>query len=337
MEVEVAPPGRTGKRVVLVTDIDVLAVAPDPVLGDQTVFFDCKTKANESGANRSLWLRGLMTHFNVEQAFCVLKKSNIESDHRQVAQDLGIVLIPEDEFETFAKVSAGKELVTDAAVACIDVWESIADLKTRFNAMAPLISYRSGQFWRSRSTHAGCRKVVANVLECRAEFDPSHPEHEALFGDLASLFALSLSSLVVSIFRIMLLPASGTDFEDVLRMKLYGGREEYEQLNRFFRLLKKVNQDSIFNEDLAPPEWSRFIKLVRQLLDDPNACIRSALILKECAFSLLTGKDNYLSTIARGDGQAVRFAILIVDYFARATRVPPEFGERFQKRLLAFA
>ncbi|AXK72200.1 hypothetical protein DWG18_07825 [Lysobacter sp. TY2-98] len=337
MEVEVAPPARVGQRVSLVTDIDVIAVVPDPVLGTQSILFDCKTKAAESGANRSLWLGGLMRHFGAEQAFCVLKKASIESDHRQVAQELGVVLIPEDEFETFAKVSSGKDLTREAAVASIDAWERIAGLKARFPALGPLLTYRAGEFWRMRSSHSGCRRVVANVLETRAEFDPAHVEHEVLFGDLASMFGLSLTALVSSIFRIMLLPASGADFEEAVRMKLYGGREAYEQQNRLFKLVKQSRHGDDFDDDLAPPEWPRFTKLLRQLLDDPNAVMRASLILKECAYGLIAGDRAYLSALAKSDGQAVRFAILMADYFSRATRVPPEFGVRIESRLLALA
>jgi len=337
MEVEVAPPARVAQRVSLVTDIDVLAVVPDPVLGTQSVLFDCKTKAAESGANRSLWLAGLMRHFGAEQAFCVLKKANIDSDHRQVAQELGVLLIPEDEFETFAKVSAASELTKNAAIASIDAWEKVADLKKRFPALGPLLGYRAGEFWRMRASHTGCRKVVANVLEARAEFDPVHVEHEVLFGDLVSMFGLSLATLVTSIFRIMLLPASGVDFEQAVRMKLYGGREAYEQQNRLFKLLKQSRHGDDFDDDLAPPEWSRFVKLLRQLLDDPNAVVRASLIIKESAFGLIAGDGEYLSVLAKNDGQAARFAILIADYFSRATRLPPEFGVRIEQRLLALA
>ncbi|WP_157681025.1 hypothetical protein BGP89_14215 [Luteimonas sp. JM171] len=337
MEVEVAPPSRVGRRVSLVTDIDVLAIVPDPVLGEHSVLFDCKTKAAESGANRSLWLKGLMAHFGADQAFCVLKKSGIEPDHRYVAQDLGVVLIPESEFESFARVSAGSELTTDAAVSSIDVWEEVAGLRRKFPALGPLLDYRAGEFWRARSTHAGCRKVVANTLEHRAEFDPSHPQHEVLFGDLASLFALTVSSLVASIFRTMLLPNSAAEFGDAVKMKIYGGREEYEQQNKLFKLLKQSRHGAKYEDDLAPPEWTRFTKLLRQLLDDPNAALRAALILKECAFSLLVPSSNYLQDISRADPQAVRFGILMADYFSRATRVPPEFGKRLESRLLALA
>ncbi|MGJ7903300.1 hypothetical protein [Lysobacter sp. 1R34A] len=337
MEVEVAPPARMGRRVSLVTDIDVLAIAPDPVMGSDTVLFDCKTKAGESGANRSLWLKGLMGYFEAKQAFCVLKKANIESDHRQLAQELGVLLIPEDEFELFGRVSAGRDLVTDAAVASVDAWDKIAELRRRFPAISPLLQYRQSEFWRNRASHAGCRKIVAHVLEYRSEFDPAHIEYEALFGDFTSLFGLEMASLVNSVFRLMLLPSSAIDFEDAVRMKLYGGRDEYEQQNKLFKLLKQARHGSDADEDLAPPEWPRLIKLLRQLLDDPNACFRSALILKECAFSSLTHSDVFLRSLSKDDAQAVRFAILIVSYFARATRVPPEFGDRLETKLLKFA
>lgn len=337
MEVEVAPPSRVGRRISLVTDIDVLAIAPDPVMGSQSVLFDCKTKAAESGANRSLWLNGLMAHFGAQQAFCVLKKSGIEPDHRYVAQQLGVVLIPESEFLSFARISAGAELLEDAAVSSVDVWDEISGMKRRFPALGPIIDYRAGEFWRNQSTHAGCRKIVANVLEHRAEFDPAHLQHEVLFGDLASLFGLAISSLASSVFRTMLLPSSAFEFEDAVRMKIYGGRDEYEQQNRLFKLLKQARHGLDFNDDLAPPEWPRFTKLLRQLLDDPNAALRAALILKECAFSLLAPSSLYLKRITERDRQAVRFGILMVDYFAKATRVPPEFGQRLESRLLMYA
>lgn len=337
LEVEVSPPSRVARKVSLLTDIDVLSVAPDPVLGNQTVLFDCKTKAGESGINRSLWLKGLMAHFNAEHGFCVLKKASIDSDHREVAKNLGVVLIPEDEFELFGKVSAGQELVADAAIADLSVWESVAALKARFPKIEPLLSYRSGDFWRSRADHSGCRKAVANVLEYRAEFDPAHIDHQVLFGDLVSLFALSLSSLVVDIFKIMLLPASSADFEDAIKMKLYGGRDSYDQQNKLFRLIKEARHGGVPIDDLSPPEWGRFVKLIRQLLDDPNAVVRAALILKEVAFSMATKKVSFLNVLALNDRQAVRFAILINDYFSRATKVPPEFKDAVEKPLLVVA
>ncbi|XQA71117.1 hypothetical protein ACM9XB_06385 [Xanthomonas sacchari] len=336
MEVEVSPPSRMGRRVSLVTDIDVLAVAPDPVMGEQVVLFDCKTRAAESGANRSLWLKGLMGSFRAQQSFCVLKKASIEPDHRQLAQDLGVLLIPEDEFEAFAVISAGRELARTASIASLDAWDRIAQMRRRFPAFLPLLNYRQGDYWRSRVGHAGCRKVVANVMEFRSEFDPAHIEHEVLLGDLVSFFALEVARLVDSIFRLMLLPSSANDFEDALRMKLYGGRDEYDQQNRLYKLLKQARHGD-HDDDLAPPEWPRLAKLIRQLLDDPNACFRSALLLKEAAFSLLTESDAYLAELAKGDGQAVRFSVLIANYFCRATRVPPEFNDRLQQRLLKFA
>lgn len=337
MEVEVAPPARVARRVALVTDIDCLAIAPGPVLGGQTILFDCKTKVTESGANRALWLRGLMSHVNAEHAFCVLKKSSINADHRQVAQSLGVVLIPEDEFVIFARVTAGKDLETRAAVSSMEAWSRFADLRIRFPRLNPLLDYRAGEFWRTRSFHAACRKVVANVLEYKTEFDPAHIEHEALFGDLLSMFTLAMSSLVDSVFRLMLLPVSASDFDDVVRMKLYGGRDEYEQQNKLFKLLKQARHGVEVSEDLAPPEWPRFVKLLRQLLDDPNACYRSALIIKECSFALLTGTESYLRELTQHDKQATRFAVLLSDYFSKATKVPPEFGQRLEQRLLALA
>ncbi|QBG94298.1 hypothetical protein [Xanthomonas oryzae] len=337
MEVEVAPPARVGRRAALVTDIDVLAIISDPVIGSQTVLFDCKTKASESGANRSLWLSGLLKHFSAEQAFCVLKKSSIDFDHRQFAQDLGVILIPEDEFENFSKVSCGRDLVEGAAVASLDAWDRINNIKSRFPAFSKLMEYRAGEFWRSRSKHSGCRKLLANVLQSRAEFDPDHVEHQALFGDFCSLFALAMASLASSIFKIMLLPDSVSDFEEAVRMKLYGGREEYEQQNNLFKLLKQARHGAELDQDLAPPDWARFLKLLRQLLDDPMATQRAALILKECGFSLLAPSGSFLKDITKSDRQAVRFAILIADYFSRATKVPPEFSQRLEAQLMGFA
>jgi len=282
-----------------------------------------------------LWLRGLLDSFDGEQAFCVLKKSSIDSDHRKFAQDLGVILIPDDEFDVFARVSAGRSLDEGAAVTSLAAWDRLAEVKAKFPALVEIFNYRNGPFWRGRRSHAACRKLVAHALERKAEFDPSHVEHEALLGDLASLFALALSDLVASIFGIMLLPASGGDFDEAVRLKLYGGRDEYEQQNRLFRLLKEARHGSV-SDDLVPPEWHRFLKMFRQLLDEPNAVARSALLLKEAAFSLLV-EDNRMPELALKDPQAVRFAVLIADYFYKAIRLPPEFLQRVEARLLPLA
>lgn len=337
MEVDVHPPHAVGKKAVLMTDLDVLASIPDDFSGFRQVVIDCKTHSKESPVNRSFWLRGVLDRMNADYGICILKKTSIEADHKLVATRLGVVLLAEDEFDIYASAMSPLYLSTSAHTANIDAWEQFIAIKDKYPVLDSTI-----QFWRSRywmQTEAGetCRKTVASLHEIRAELDPAKPEHLALVADIAALFGRTTALLAAYLFRAYLHPKNQHDLEEAVKVLLYGGRDAYEHRNQLYRLLKEKSGTETGNEDLALPEWGRFVQLIRQLLDAPAEASRAPLILREIGFARLLGSGDlgFAKTLCKESPQAGRFAVLILSYLLKSAKLPADFATQLETTLLS--
>ena len=116
---------------------------------------------------------------------------------------------------------------------------------------------------------------------------------------------------------------------------LYGGQEAYQHRNELFKLVKSRNGE-IAVPDLSLPEWDRFLRLVRQLLDHPLEVQRTPLILREVGFSILVEDKTFAfaKTLCQETPQGARFALLIPGYLARAAGLPPEFASIADQALI---
>ena len=91
------------------------------------------------------------------------------------------------------------------------------------------------------------------------------------------------------IFKAYLHPKNQVDLDEAVKMIIYGGRESYAHRNSLYKRLKQQNGAHAAIEELSLPEWERFIKLIRQLLDAPVDVARVPLILREVGFSQISG------------------------------------------------
>ena len=125
--------------------------------------------------------------------------------------------------------------------------------------------------------------------------------------------------------------------EEAVKVLLYGGRDAYEYRNQLYRLLKEKAGTEAGSEDLALPEWGRFVQLLRQLLDAPTEASRAPLILREIGFARLLGSDNFsfAKTLCKESPQAGRFAVLILSYLQKAAKLPADFSTHLEKTLLS--
>ncbi len=337
MEVDVHPPHAVGKRAVLMTDLDLLASIPDDFSGFRQVVIDCKTLSRESPVNRSLWLRGLLDRMNADYGVCILKKSSIEADHKLVATRLGVVLLAEDEFDIYASAMSPLYSSTTAHTANIDAWEHFFAIKDKYPALGSAIQFGRSSYWMQNEAGETCRKTVASLYEIRAELDPDKPEHLALVADIAALFGRTTALLAAYLFRAYLHPRNQHELEEAVKVLLYGGRDAYEYRNQLYRLLKEKAGTEAGSEDLALPEWGRFVQLLRQLLDAPTEASRAPLILREIGFARLLGSDNFsfAKTLCKESPQAGRFAVLILSYLQKAAKLPADFSTHLEKTLLS--
>ena len=338
LEIDVHPVRHVGKKVALVTDLDVLAFIPDEFRGFRAVVFDCKTGANESAVNRSMWLRGILDLMHAEIGVCILKKSAIESDHKLASAELDIVLLAEDEFNIYANATCSQFDSPVGASGDIDVWDALFAIPSKYPKLGPSINFLRSEFWMQKDIAGACRRVISNLHEVRAELDPAKEEHQCIACDMAALFAHSLAKICSHLFKAYLHPKSQVELDEAVKMLVYGGRASYEHRNSLYKLLKKPEGVNGAIKELSLPEWQRFIKLIRQLLDAPLEVARVPLILREVGFNHLrsTTDPSFASALCRESPQAARFAVLIVGYLFRAGRLPDEFRISVETEIVGF-
>lgn len=336
LEVDVHPLKALGKKVTLLTDLDVLASTPDDFEGFRVVVFDCKTRADQSAINRALWLRGVLDRMRASQGICILKKHGIELDHKLVASKLGVILLAEDEFDLYATTTSKKYAKEVGHVGDIDLWDKLFGLKDKYVSLGSAVDFSRSIYWMIDDAAVACRKTLATIHEIRGELDPAKDDHISLTLDLASLFSRALAVLCAYIFNTYLHPKQQTELEGAVRVLLYGGREAYEHRNQLYRMLKESKGSEIGDSDLTLPEWPRFIQLVRQVLDAPIEAAHSPLILREVAFKYLANSDDntYAKELCAKSPQAGRFAVLTVGYLFKAAKLPSEFLEKAESTLL---
>lgn len=337
LELEVAAGTALASKMAAVTDLDVYASIPDQFAGYRSVVFDCKTKAKESAVNRALWLIGVMERMDADQGFCILKKGGaINMDHRLMAGKRGVILLAEDEFDLYAKAVHGPVLAANSHVGQLDSWDRFNEIPNRFVKLRDGVLYARTSYWMIEDATEACRKTLAVLRGLSAELDPSQASHVALFLDLCALFARSIALVVCQLFKSYLHPASSNDLSEALLVMLYGGREAYQHRNELYKLVKARGSDASVPE-LSLPEWERFLRLARQLLDAPVAVQGIPLILREVGYAILNGDNafEFARSLCKESPQAARFSVLVTDYLARAARLPPEFGTLSDNVLIA--
>lgn len=330
LEVDVHPPKALGKKVVLMTDLDLLASIPDDFSGFRSIVFDCKTTLNESPVNRALWLRGVLDRMHADRGVCILRKNSIELDHKLVSTKLGIILLAEDEFDLFAQSTSKRYGEKLGHVADVEAWERLFALKEKYPNLGLALNFSRSAYWMMDDAAEACRRTLGIIHEVRTELDPAKEEHLAVAFDLASLFARALAMLTAYIFKAYLHPRQQAELEEAVKVLLYGGREAYEHRNQLYRMLKERKGAQGANDDLSLPDWVRFIQLVRQLLDSPTDVARTPLILRDVAFSYLMGSADraFAKGLCTESPQGGRFAVLVIGYLFKAAKLPPEFVER---------
>jgi len=334
LEVEIEPARRLEKSKFLLTDIDVLSVAPSPIIGHIRMVFDCKSSAKESAIGRAFWLHGVMTRASATHGFVVLNdKVKINRDHRISASDLAVSLLHESEFEDLAQGMGGTTIPTDSVTSSIDAWDQFLDVGVKYPALSGYLNFGRSGYWMIKDPGEQCRKTVARLRAIRTELDPAKPEHLAIFGDALCLFLLALSELANRLFLVLLRPSSHEEFSSSLLALLYGGYENLEAAQKIRRLTSGAISDdavSIF------PEIGKFEQLVREILQAPQQVLPGSLLAREMSFSSLTaaGISSLQRDVAAESPYAPKFVLMAGEYLQKAARLPPEFASHYLEMAL---
>lgn len=337
LEVDVEASTQVESAKYLLTDLDVLAVAPAPIGGHVRMVFDCKSGAKESAIGRAFWLRGVMTRANATHGFVVLnKKVAIKHDHRISASELSVSLLHESEFEDLAKCMGGTTKNIESAAADINAWDLFLTIAKKYPSTSEYLNFAKSAFWMAKDPGEQCRKTVAKFRSIRTELDPAKPEHVAIFGDALCLFLLALSELANRLFLVLLRPNSQEEFSSSLLALLYGGYDSLEVAQKIRRLTSGAVSDdavSIF------PEMERFEQLVREILQAPQQGLDAALLARELSFSFLMSRKvtELQSKLVAESPYTSKFVLLASEYLQKAARLPSEFSEVYSTAALSLS
>lgn len=337
LEVDIESLKRTEKTKYLMTDLDVLGIAPSPIGGHVRMVFDCKSGARESAIGRAFWLHGVMTRASAMHGFVILNdKISVSQDHRISATDLAVSLLHENEFEDLAQGLGGTTGPTDSAAADIEAWEEYLAIGGKYQLLTEYLSFSGSRFWMLKDAGEQCRKTVAKLRSIRNELDPSKPEHLAIFGDALCLFLLAISELANRLFLVLLRPSSREEFSMSLLALLYGGYENLEAAQKIRKLTSSAVGEDAFD---IFPELKKFEQLIREVLQAPQQALPSALLAREFSLVFLTGRGNtdLQKNIPIESAHAPKFIVMASEYLQRAARLPHEFAATYCDHALALS
>jgi hypothetical protein len=331
LEVDILSKQRLSSNRKLITDVDVLALFPDATGQYSILLGDCKTLKNQSPISRTLWMKGLMDYVEADNAIILLSKK-VEKEHQLTSNHLGVQLLSEEDFDIYSKHTANYLIGIKSALADGEHWEKLFGGKTIFPKLEKLMEFSKSNFWNEPSSHNQLRSAIINLREHKSELNPANPLHLAITLNHFSLVAIALGDIINKTFSRYLLPASKEDLDKDLKAIIWGGIENYNYLNE---LRHKFSEKPIGENDLALPQWQKFIELVRHGLESPHSFHMLSLYLKEIAFTYLSNQQdhNYAEMIKQKDKYVTVFALNLSNYLVTACGIPNEFGEMFMKRL----
>lgn len=329
LEVNIEPSRRLERTKYLLTDLDVLAIAKNPI-GEMTRFvFDCKSGPRESPIGRTFWLKGVMSKVRANHGFILLNdRIKISQDHRASAAELSVTLLRESEVITLHHGLGGRNLTTDAPIADIDAWEQFFAIEQKYNSVADFTAFARSTYWMLKDPGEQCRKCVAKLRAIRTELDPVKNEHMAIFGEALALFILSLADLVNRLFLVLTNPVAEEEFTTTILALLYGG---YDNLDAALKIRRITNTGNLDNQLDIFPEMRKFEHLVREMLEAPFQTLDAAICARDASLSVLIGSSAspLFHEIIIENNYCAKFIVLAADYLQKATRLPIEFKNHY--------
>jgi hypothetical protein len=326
MEVDVEPSEPLDKGRVLLTDLDVLAVAASPIGRHTRYLFDCKSGLRESAIGRSFWLRGVMARVGADHGFVVLNdKLNLPADHRVSAADLNVTLLQESEFEQLAVGMGGTTHPFEAACASLDAWEWFLE-PHKHAALDRYMRFARSGYWRLTEPGTRCRHLIAELQLISAELDPAKPRHFAIYTDALALLLLAVSELASHLFLVLLKPATSEELSSLLVTMLFGGQANLEAVQRLRNMVRGPESE----ESMPFPQMRRFEQLVRQVLQAPAQGLHASLLARDVGYS--EGGGLYTTAfqlqLIEEANFIPKFVMIASDFLRRAARLPPDMDVR---------
>lgn len=321
----------------VLTDLDVLGLEFIADGDLRRFLFDCKTGSKMSAINRAFWASGVMSYTSCDHAFVLLKNKAV-SNHRLSSLSIGVDLHTEQSF-----VSLGRTL--DVAFpqdsfyqSSIDRWNLVDACYSKNNWAAELRSLSRNVVPLCGSPAAVFRRVIAEFRAARGNFDPEKVDHLTIFIDSIASLMILWASLARDARRFYVPGMDKEEFEKILRLYLWGGRESYKVRQQLLK--DRTSGDSVSASVVDFPAWEKLVSYFGVVVDAPQETFKCAHFCREVAFREASARvenlDSGISKFIAASPRAKQFSVGLVDYVVQACGLPRDLGKTVNSRLMAW-
>ena len=330
LEVNVENKRELSDTATVVTDVDVLGIAIDGNGSINKSIFDCKTLGKTSPINRAFWAAGLMQYLDCDEAFVILRKKASEA-HRLSAKHIDVHLFSEKQFVNYAQ-SYSMDFGLDYCYSTdMSSWQLHSRTFDKNSGFEKFGQFLNGELPLESDAVRGIRRLLAALDKGKGEFNPSKPQHAAIFLHSLMMFSLMMARVIHDFKSIVDYDADKDSFEKILGYYIWGGREAYTKKLKLTELFYSTRTSASQANELELNEWSSFIEMSRKLLDSPRDVYNCCLPLREMSFRSISkvdpSKDEFVVGLFKKNNRLRQFISLQARYLVRAAGLPKEFYE----------
>ncbi|WNH54489.1 hypothetical protein [Stenotrophomonas oahuensis] len=320
----------------VLTDLDVLGLE---FLSDGELrksLFDCKSGSRLSAINRAFWVSGVMAYTSCDHGFVLLKAKAV-SNHRLSALSIRVDLHSEESFVSLGKTLDASFPGSSYYQSSIERWNHVDGIYSANGWSMDIRGLVRNAVPLAKSSSTVFRRIIAELRAARGSFDPGKPSHICIFLDAISSLMVLWASLSRDARRFYVPGMEKAEFERILRLYLWGGREAY----KVRQLLTKDRSGSDLSTSLVVdfPAWDQLVSYFGLVIDAPQETFKCAHLCREAAFRVGGDRDALLdASVARyasNSPRAKQFSCGMIDYIVAACGLPRDLGRAASEQILA--
>ncbi|WP_447896850.1 hypothetical protein [Stenotrophomonas acidaminiphila] len=321
----------------VLTDLDVLGLEFFSDGDLRRSLFDCKTGSKMSAINRAFWASGVMNYTSCDHGFVLLKNKAV-SNHRLSSLSIKVDLHTEESF-----ISVGKTLDVSFPAdsfyqSLIDRWNSMDACYSKNPWASELRSLVRNHVPLTKSPAAVFRRIIAEFRAARGNFDPDKSEHVAIFLDAIASLMVLWASLARDARRFYVPKMEKEEFEKILRLYLWGGREAYKVRQQLLK--DRPTSDGGVVSSVDFPAWDKLVSYFGVVVDAPQETFKCAHFCREVAFRVASSPEPNLdlgiANFVSHSPRAKQFSFGMVDYIVVACGLPRDLGKVVGSNLMGW-
>jgi len=247
----------SNKKLLELTDLDVLGIKITPNFNTDYVLADCTSRSRviESPIQRVFWLKGVMELFGGKQGYLVLDTDQkIPEIQKQTSAKLGVIILNKENLLGLENKLINKD-IKSLNISNKNSWENFDNKINKINSgFYKIINFRKYNYWLNKQN----KNVLTIMLifeKIKNLINEDSSIHKALIIDLMSLLSISLLN-----FCRFLVETNPDDIQKELKAYLFGGHREYKEKEKAVSVLKEIiknqKQKKLFDDEIKlDPEY----------------------------------------------------------------------------------